>query len=45
MRFPAGTRRLLWHNASHRLARYYERRVTVIEAAFDLTDAIITVRA
>ncbi|EST34883.1 hypothetical protein M878_08445 [Streptomyces roseochromogenus subsp. oscitans DS 12.976] len=34
-----------WQNASHRIACCYERRVTVIEAAFDLTDAIITVGA
>lgn len=34
-----------WQNAFHRLARCYERRVTVIEAFFDLADTIITVRS
>jgi hypothetical protein len=34
-----------WQNAFHRLARCYERRVTVIDAFFDLADAIITVRS
>jgi transposase len=34
-----------WHNAFHRLARCYERQATVIDAFFDLTDAIITVRS
>jgi transposase len=33
-----------WQNAFHRLARCYERRVTVIDAFFDLADTIITVR-
>jgi transposase len=33
-----------WHNAFTRLARRYERREIVIEAFFDLADAIITVR-
>ncbi|GGJ56004.1 transposase [Streptomyces brasiliensis] len=34
-----------WQNAFHRLARCYERRVSVIEAFFDLADTIITVRS
>ncbi|SCF56417.1 Transposase DDE domain-containing protein [Streptomyces sp. Ncost-T10-10d] len=34
-----------WQNAFHRLARCYERRATVIDAFFDLTGAIITVRS
>ena len=34
-----------WQNAFHRLARCYERRIIVIEAFFDLADAIITVRS
>ncbi|MGW7540505.1 IS5 family transposase [Streptomyces sp. NPDC054770] len=34
-----------WQNAFPRLARSYERRVTVIDAFFDLADAIITVRS
>ncbi len=34
-----------WQNSFHRLARCFERRVTVIDAFFDLTDAIITVRS
>jgi transposase len=34
-----------WHNAFTRLARCYERRATVVEAFFDLADAIITVRS
>lgn len=34
-----------WHNAFNRLARCYERVETVINAFFDLADAIITVRA
>ncbi len=34
-----------WQNAFHRLARCFERRATVIEAFFDLTDTIITVRS
>ncbi|MET8030525.1 IS5 family transposase [Streptomyces avermitilis] len=33
-----------WQNAFHRLARCYERRVTVIDAVYDLADTIITVR-
>ncbi|CAL9420580.1 IS5 family transposase ISSsv1 [Streptomyces sp. enrichment culture] len=32
-------------NAFHRLARCYERRLTVIGAFFDLADAVITVRS
>ena len=36
---PAG------HNAFNRLQRCYERREGVIEAFFDLADAIITVRS
>lgn len=31
-------------NAFHRLARCYERRIDVINAFFDLTDAVISVR-
>lgn len=34
-----------WQNAFHRLARCHERRISVIEAYFDLTDTIITVRS
>ena len=34
-----------WHNAFNRLQRCYERRETVIDAFFDLADAIITVRS
>jgi IS5 family transposase len=34
-----------WQNAFGRLGRYYERRAEVIEAFFDLADAIITVRS
>ena len=34
-----------WQNAFHRLARCYERRVTVVDAFFDLADTIITVRS
>ncbi|GGW13421.1 hypothetical protein GCM10018980_72280 [Streptomyces capoamus] len=34
-----------WLNAFHRLARCYERRASVIEAFFNLTDTIITVRS
>ncbi|MEO3874832.1 IS5 family transposase [Nonomuraea sp. B12E4] len=34
-----------WHNAFYRLARCYERRARVVEAFFDLTDAIIAVRS
>ncbi|MFE3907964.1 IS5/IS1182 family transposase, partial [Streptomyces sp. NPDC059153] len=34
-----------WQNAFHRLARCYERRINVINAFFDLADAIITVRS
>ena len=34
-----------WHNAFNRLQRCYERRRTVVEAFFDLADAIITLRA
>jgi transposase len=33
-----------WHNAFNRLKRCYERREKVIDAFFDLADAIITVR-
>ncbi|SEG71101.1 Transposase DDE domain-containing protein [Actinacidiphila yanglinensis] len=33
-----------WQNAFYRLARCYERRVTAIDAFFDLADTIITVR-
>lgn len=33
-----------WHNAFNRLQRCYERTETVIDAFFDLADAIITVR-
>ena len=34
-----------WQNAFHRLARCYERRATVIDAFFDLADAVITVHS
>ena len=34
-----------WHNAFNRLQRCYERRERVINAFFDLADAIITVRS
>jgi len=34
-----------WHNAFTRLQRCYERRAHVIDAFFDLADAIITVRS
>ncbi len=34
-----------WHNAFNRLQRCYERREPVIDAFFDLADAIITVRS
>src|SRR5260370_42478010 len=34
-----------WHNAFSRLQRCYERRESVIDAFFDLADAIITVRS
>ncbi|MFF4309672.1 transposase [Streptomyces sp. NPDC001507] len=34
-----------WQNAFHRLARCYERRISGIEAFFDLADTIITVRS
>lgn len=34
-----------WHNAFNRLQRCYERREQVIDAFFDLADAIITVRS
>jgi transposase len=34
-----------WHNAFSRLQRCYERREPVIDAFFDLADAIITVRS
>ena len=34
-----------WHNAFNRLQRCYERREEVIDAFFDLADAIITVRS
>jgi len=33
-----------WHNAFNRLQRCYERNEDVIDAFFDLADAIITVR-
>jgi IS5 family transposase len=33
-----------WHNAFNRLQRCYERNQDVIDAFFDLADAIITVR-
>ncbi|HYZ52958.1 MAG TPA: IS5 family transposase [Streptosporangiaceae bacterium] len=33
-----------WHNAFNRLQRCYERREAVIDAFFDLADAIITLR-
>ncbi|KOX11482.1 IS5 family transposase [Streptomyces sp. NRRL B-3648] len=34
-----------WQNAFRHLARCYERRTTVIDAFFDLTDTIITIRS
>jgi hypothetical protein len=34
-----------WHNAFNCLQRCYERRERVIDASFDLADAIITVRS
>ncbi|WP_432922452.1 IS5 family transposase [Microbispora sp. CA-135349] len=34
-----------WQNAFHRLARCYEPRAPVVNAFFDLTDTIITVRS
>ena len=34
-----------WHNAFNRLQRCYERREHIIDAFFDLADAIITVRS
>jgi transposase len=34
-----------WHNAFNRLQRCYERRENVINAFFDLADAIITLRS
>lgn len=34
-----------WHNAFNRLQRCYERREHVVEAFFDLADAIITTRS
>jgi hypothetical protein len=34
-----------WHNAFNRLQRCYERREKVIDAFFDLADAIITARS
>ncbi|MEV0038475.1 hypothetical protein [Streptomyces sp. NPDC050804] len=34
-----------WQNAFHRLARCYERRAPIVNAFFDLTDTIITVRS
>jgi transposase len=34
-----------WHNAFNRFQRCYERREKVIDAFFDLADAIITVRS
>ena len=33
-----------WHNGFNRFQRCYERRERVIDAYFDLADAIITVR-
>jgi len=33
-----------WHNNFNKLQRCYERREEVIDAFFDLADAIITVR-
>ncbi|GLY90265.1 hypothetical protein Airi02_081940 [Actinoallomurus iriomotensis] len=34
-----------WHNAFNRLHRCHERRENVIDAFFDLADAIITLRS
>ena len=39
---PLVERTNAWHNAFNRLARCYERRENVINALFDLADAIIT---
>ena len=43
-RWPVG-RTNAWRNAFARLQRCYERREDVIDAYFDLADAIITVRS
>jgi transposase len=34
-----------WHNAFNRLQRCYERREVVVDAFFDLADAVITIRS
>ncbi|MFE7978256.1 hypothetical protein [Streptomyces shenzhenensis] len=34
-----------WQNAFHRLARCYERRMTVIDAFFGLADTAIAIRS
>lgn len=34
-----------WRNAFHRIARCYEWRAPVVDALFDLTGTIITVRS
>jgi len=34
-----------WHNVFNRLQRFYEQREGVIDAFFDQTDAIITMRS
>ena len=39
-----GLRAKAWHNAFNRLQRCYERNEDVIDAFFDLAEAIITVR-
>ncbi len=34
-----------WHNAFNRLQRCYERKEDVVNAYFDLADAVITIRS
>lgn len=34
-----------WHNAFVRLARCHERQTAIVDAFFDLADAIITIRS
>ena len=41
---PGELRTNAWHNNFNKLQRCYERREEVIDAFFDLADAIITVR-
>jgi hypothetical protein len=42
---PSTCRTNAWHNSFNRLQRCYERRVVVVEAFFDLADAIIMGRS